>query len=443
MSSGDDEPADADEEAEGELEAVSFEDALGAVTEPLDAEPVDADALDAALDAVGDAVEAAETEADLDAIDDAIDQIESGLEGADLPEPEDEEDEDPRETIEGRIDDARSAVEDARGPYASDVVETVEATTGDLEDTRWTEQGEGELVEPVGTFLAAVGDQLGADLSTSAETPGGLADALGLAVEAIEDAGLDPDDDAEAVAALVEAADALAEGVDAAQSWDDLSTREKLDAEGFYDVLGHRKDYPPEWGALKEWEKRGNAEMVLLALDHLGSDFMEQHCLEALARMGDEAALEPMLERADRRDQDAIEILGKIGSDEAVDTIVEYVETDSDPGLQRITLKALGEIGSEETTGAVANRLASENPLVRAAAARALGCIGDPRAVDPLADTLADDEEQTVRGAAAWALVQIGTEAALEAAAEYADDRSYLVQSEAEAAVEALGAKPA
>jgi hypothetical protein len=443
MSSGDDEPADADEEAEGELEAVSFEDAFGAVTEPLDAETVDAGALDAALDAVGDAVEAAETEADLDAIDEALDQIESALDGADLPELEDEEDEDPREAIEGRLDDARSAVEDARGPYASDVVETVEATTGDLEDTRWTEQGEGELVEPVGTFLAAIGDQLDTDLSTTAETPDGLADALGRAVDAIEDAGLDPDDDAEAIAALVGAADALGESVDGAQSWDDLSTREKLDAEGFYDVLGHRKDYPPEWGALKEWEKRGNAEMVLLALEHLGSDFMEQHCLEALARMGDEAALEPMLERADRRDQDAIEILGKIGSDEAVDTIVEYVETDSDPGLQRITLKALGEIGSEETTGAVANRLASENPLVRAAAARALGCIGDPRSVDPLADTLADDAEQTVRGAAAWALVQIGTEAALEAAAEYTDDRSYLVQSEAEVAAEALGAKPA
>lgn len=445
MSDGDDEPAEAegDADAEGELEAASFEDALAAVTDPLDADAVDADALNEALDAVDDAVEAAGTEADLDELDAALDDVEAAIEAADLPEPEDEDDEDPREALEGRLEDARSTAADARGPYASDVVEAVEATADTVADTRWTEDGEGELVEPVEGFLEAVNEPVGGDVTTDAETPDGLAGAVRRAAEAVEGAALDPDDDAAAIVALLEAADTLEAGVEAAQSWDDLSTREKLEAEGFFDVLSHRKDYPPEWGALKEWEKRGNAEMVLLALEHLGSDFMEEHCLEILARLGDEAALEPMLERADRRDQAAIEILGKIGSDEAVDTIVEYVETDSDPGLQRTTLKALGEIGSEEATQAVANQLAAENALVRASAARALGCIGDSRAIEPLADTLADDGEETVRGNAAWALVQIGTEAALEAAAAYADDRSYLVQTEAEAAAEALGAKPA
>ena len=440
MTDGDDEAADA--EADGELEAASFEDALAAVTEPLDGE-VDADALGAALDAVPDAAGAAGTEAELDELDAAIDDVAAALEDADLPEPEDEDDEDPREALEGRVEDARSAVEAERGPYASEVVEAVEGVAEALADTRWTEQGEGELAEPVGTFLDAAGDALGEALGSEAATPDGLADALGRAAEAVEAADLDPDDDAATIASLLEAADELEGGVEAAQSWDDLSTREKLEAEGFFDVLNHRKDYPPEWGALKEWEKRGNAEMVLLALEHLGSDYMEEHCLEILERLGDEAALEPMLERADRRDQDAIEILGKIGSDEAVDTIVEYVETDSDPALQQTTLKALGEIGSESATGPVANGLAAENPLVRTAAARALGLLGDPRAVEPLAETLAEDEVSSVRGAAAWALVQIGTETALEAAAEYADDLDYLVQSEAEVAAEALGAKPA
>ena len=45
----------------------------------------------------------------------------------------------------------------------------------------------------------------------------------------------------------------------------------------------------------------------------------------------------------------------------------------------------------------------------------------------------------TVRAAAAWALRQIGTEAALEAAAAYTDERSYLVQHEADLAAAALG----
>ncbi|MFB6353683.1 MAG: HEAT repeat domain-containing protein [Halobacteriales archaeon] len=441
MSDGDDEPGEA--AGEGELEAASFEDALAAVTDPIEADEVGADALNEALDAVDGALDAAETEADLDAVDAAIDDVEAALESTDLPAPDEEDAEDPREEIEGRLDDARSAVEAERGPYASDAVEAIEAVAADVENTRWTEQGEAELVEPVQAFVEDAGAALAADLATEAETPAGLADALGRAADAIADADLDPDDDAGTIAALLDAVDALESGVEAAESWDDLTTREKLDAEGFYDVLDHRKDYPPEWAALKAWERAGNAEMVLLALEHLGSDYMEEHCLEALRRLGDPAALEPMLERAGRRDQDAIEILGKIGDGSAVDTIVEYVGTDSDPGLERTTLRALGEIGSEDATQAVADRLAAENPLVRSSAARALGLIGDPRAVEPLAAALGEDDDWTVRGSAAWALVQIGTEAALEAAAAYADDRVPLVQSEAEAAAEALGAKPA
>jgi len=449
MSDGDDEPteaADAEgaaDEAEGELEAASFEDALAAVSAPLEADEVDAEALETALDAVDAAVELAETEANLDALDAALDDAEAALEAAELPEPEDEDAEDPREALEGALADTREAVGAARGPYASDVVEAVEGVADDVADTRWTERGEGELVEPVEAFVTTAGDLLDADLGVDDAAPEGLAEALRAAGAAVDDADLDADDDRETIAALVEAADALADGVDAAQAWDDLTTREKLDAEGFYDVLDHRKDYPPEWSALKVWEQQGNAEMVLLALDLLGSDFMEQHCLEALRRLGDEAAVEPMLERAGRRDKDAIEILGKIGSDEAVDTIVEYVATESDPGLQRTTLKALGEIGSEAATQAVADQLVAENPLVRSAAARALGCIGDPRAVEPLAEVLADDDAIPVRGAAAWALVQVGTAEALEAVAAYTDDRVTLVVDEAEIAAEALGAKPA
>jgi HEAT repeat protein len=119
--------------------------------------------------------------------------------------------------------------------------------------------------------------------------------------------------------------------------------------------------------------------------------------------------------------------------------LLEYVDTDSDPGLQKVTFRALGEIGSEEATQALANKLEMDNDTVRPYAARALGLVGDTRAVAPLTDTLADDESDTVRAAAAWALRQIGTEDALEAAAEYADDRSYLVAHEAERAAEDLG----
>ena len=51
---------------------------------------------------------------------------------------------------------------------------------------------------------------------------------------------------------------------------------------------------------------------------------------------------------------------------------------------------------------------------------------------------LRDDESDTVRASAAWALTQVGTEEALDAATQYTEDRSYLVQSEAEWAARAL-----
>ena len=65
--------------------------------------------------------------------------------------------------------------------------------------------------------------------------------------------------------------------------------------------------------------------------------------------------------------------------------------------------------------------------------------IGDTRAIDPLADVLGDeDENPPVRASAAWALYQIGTKEALEAAAEYVDDASFIVEQEATKAQEAL-----
>ena len=77
---------------------------------------------------------------------------------------------------------------------------------------------------------------------------------------------------------------------------------------------------------------------------------------------------------------------------------------------------------------------AAENDEVRSVAARALGLLGDTRAVAPLADALETDDSDEVRASAAWALRQVGTEDALDEAAQYTDDRAYLVQAEAEKA---------
>ncbi|WP_458204960.1 HEAT repeat domain-containing protein [Haladaptatus sp. NG-SE-30] len=416
------------EEPETEEEQVEEEQAED------EAEPVGAETIEEQLDEAETDLEAAETEADLDVVEAQLDKIEGLLESADLPEPEDEDEEDPREELETRLSDLRTELEDKRGPYAEDVISDIEDAESTITETRWTDKGSGELVEVVESFAETVQDTLDTDFSvTLSRNSDDLAEVLENSAIAVGDADLDPDEDADTIETLVEATEELKAGIEDAEEWSDLETREQLEAEGFYDVLDHRKDYPPEWHALKVWEKKGRADMILLALDSLQSNFMERHCLEALERMGSEEAVEPMLQRANRRDKDAIRILGKTGSKDAIDALVDYV--DADPGMAKTVIKALGEIGSDEVTQEIADQLVADDADVRSHAARALGRIGDTRAIDPLSDTLENDDSDSVRASAAWALNQIGTERALDSVRDYADDRAFLVQSEAEKAL--------
>ncbi|MFB6072777.1 MAG: HEAT repeat domain-containing protein [Halobacterium sp.] len=426
MSDGDEEPEDAPEESADES-----------------ATELDADTLESRLEDASEALEAAETEAGLDDVEATLDGVADDVEAADLPEPDEEDEESRAEELESRIDELRDELEAQRGPYAEDVVADVEDAQSTLESTRWTEQGEESLQDVVRTYLDDAGDVLGETFAGGESTDAdALAEELDEVVDAIEAAALDPDEDAETIQGLVDATDALTAGLEDAQEWDDLSVRQKLRAEGYYDVMGQKhKDFPPEWTALKQWEKRGNVEMILLCLEHMGdTEFMERHCLEALKHVAKEEALDEVGQRAARRDLRAIEIVGKIGSEDGVEHVVDYADSDSNRKLQKTALKALGEIGSEDTTQEVADQLVADDESVRSQAGRSLGMIGDTRAVDPLTDVLADDDSDTVRASAAWALVQIGTERALEAAAEYADDRSYIVEQEAEKAADALDA---
>ncbi|WP_256402544.1 HEAT repeat domain-containing protein [Halorubrum salinum] len=481
MSNGDDDPADASGEADAPGDAEDAADAgesteAAAPTRP--DEPTE-ESLNEYLDEIEAHLDEAETEADLDDVDALLDDAEAGVEEADLPEPDEDDDtDDPRGDLESRIAELREGVEDARGPYGSDVVDEIEAAAATLDDTEWTADGHADAADAVRAFVDAAADAVDVeegddadavlDAAESEETTGAeetadsgepadavpietLATALDAVADAVADADLDADDDADTISALLAAADDLTDGLDAAEEWDDLETHEQLRAQGYYDVLGHYKDYPVEWAALKEHETRGNVDMILLALDSLASEFMERHCLEALKRMGKrgktEASLEELLGRAEKRDQFAIRILGKMAATEATETLVEFVPEDSNPQLQKAAFKALGEIGASEAVQPLADRLSTDSDtddLVQPLAARALGLIGDTRAVDPLADVLAAEERgDDLRAAAGWALRQIGTREALEAVADHADEHSFVVSTEGEKAQRSLDAAAA
>jgi len=428
MSNGDDgEPEGADAEEDDEMEPAG--------------DPGPVESFGARLDEVEAALEDAETEADLDEVEEMLDGIEADLEDADLPEPaedeEEDEEEDPRADLEDRLGDLRDRLTDERGPYAEDVADAVSGAAETVRETRWTDDGWPAVVSAVETYLETATADLDEEFAVDGERTDALADALDAVADALADSDLHPDEDAEVIGELLGAAETLADDVDAAEEWDDLTIQEQLDHEGFYDVLTaeNRKDFPPELSAVKIYAELNEPEPILLALDRLDSEFMADNIYDTLKSLAPPEAFEAIHQRAQKRNEKPVEILGKIGDERALETLHDFVDGDGDPALQKVTLRAIGEIGSEESTQAVADRLAADSYEIRSAAARALGLIGDTRAIDPLGDVLDDDEADEVRASAAWALNQIGTERALETVAEYDDDRSYIVQAEAQKAV--------
>ena len=444
MSNGDEEPDE--EPAEAAEEG-------GEPPEPDDPEPF-AERLDEAADAV----ERAETEDDLDRVETTLDEIEADLEDAvfaveieDEPEEaeedeadEAEEDEDeaeeseeanPRDEFEDRLDDLRADVEDQRGPYRQDVTDALDDAVSTIEGSEWTREGANSVVDVVEKYVGRAGDTLEETFAYDAETPADAAMALASVKDAVNETPLDPDDDAETIDSLLVAAENLSSDLDDAQVWSDLEVREQLRREGFYDVLDPetRKDFPPEWSAIKLYEKAGEFEPILSAMEKLDSDFMEDNILDSIEHEAPTAAYEPVHALAQRRNRKPVRILGRIADERACDTLADFLGG-GDVALEQVSLRALGAIGSEESTEPVAQRLAADDPSIRSAAARALGMIGDTRAIEPLGDVLDEDEDDSVRASAAWALNQIGTERALETAAKHADDRSYIVQVEAEKA---------
>jgi HEAT repeat protein len=385
------------------------------------------------LDAVAESLDATETEADLDDVEATLTAIEDDLDAATLEEADD--DAEPREDLESRLDDLTDDLEDQRGPYLEDVTDVLSTAGGTISSSEWTEEGEASVADAVDAFFETASDSLDESFERSATAGGEIATELETATEELGKTGLDPDDDAAAIETLLKAADALTDALDDAQVFGDLEIREQLSRRGFYDVLTpeNRQDFPPEWNAIKLYEAEGEVEPILTALDQLDSDFMESNVLDALEHIAPEAAFEDVHALAQRRNKQPVRILGRIGDERAADTLEDFLGG-GDIALEKASLQALGAIGSEQSTEPVAQRLAADVDEVRAAAARALGMIGDTRAIEPLTDVLETDDAETVRASSAWALNQIGTARALEAVAAYEDDRSYLVQVEAEKA---------
>ena len=119
-----------------------------------------------------------------------------------------------------------------------------------------------------------------------------------------------------------------------------------------------------------------------------------------------EPAVEPLMEALKDENvvvrAEAAGVLGMIGDPRAVEPLINTLG-DEDARLHAAV--SLGKIGESAVTSLI-GVVSDEDVIVRALTAHALGEIGDPRAVDPLRQLL-DDSDESVRDIAAHALEAI------------------------------------
>ena len=105
--------------------------------------------------------------------------------------------------------------------------------------------------------------------------------------------------------------------------------------------------------------------------------------------------------------QSAAENLGRIGDKQASGALIRVLENDKDPHVLEAASEALSAIGDRQAVEPLILLLRNTNSDVRRLAAQVLGTLGDKQAVDPLIRRLGD-EDSGVRGAAARALEKLG-----------------------------------
>lgn len=171
---------------------------------------------------------------------------------------------------------------------------------------------------------------------------------------------------------------------------------------------------------------------------------LRQTAFDRLATSANVAALTRLGDAADTPKPQrwvAIRALGPIGDDEARVALLHFLAA-KDASARMAALGAIADRGDRTLSGYAAARLADPALLVRAAAADALGRLGDPGTLSDLERALQDPTNH-YRGASLWfrrhlveAMGAIGTDAAAPYLARALDDADPLVVTAAVAGLE-------
>jgi len=163
----------------------------------------------------------------------------------------------------------------------------------------------------------------------------------------------------------------------------------------------------------------------------------------ALGEIGNPAVTEILIQLLSAKERDikreAIRALARIKDRRAVLPISRAL-SDSDWKIRYEATTALDEFKDPRAVDYLLPALGDKKDKVREETAETLGEIGDPRAVPALCKRLNDDESD-VRQKAAWALGEIGNPAALAALNQAIKDKNLKVSREAAAAIRKIKAR--
>lgn len=187
--------------------------------------------------------------------------------------------------------------------------------------------------------------------------------------------------------------------------------------------------------------RRTDAVDSLLKIQDEPSQQIQLAVVEALSRLGDPRAVEPLLQRLADVDvrRTAAEALGRLGDPRAVEPLTRNL-ADADAGVRRAAAEALGQLGDATASKSLLRRLNDRDPDVRKAALLALGKIGDHFVLDAVAAVFHKPPEgRPVRMAAAVVLLKFNRDDGLSLLTELAGSNNSITRQKV---AETLGAFP-
>jgi len=221
----------------------------------------------------------------------------------------------------------------------------------------------------------------------------------------------------------------------------------KKDVNDLIKTLKYKDSYYVRLRAVEALGKIGDARAVEPLIEVLKDEYepiQRSAAAEALVNIG-EPAVEPLIQAMKDSNNvlwKAVWILGKIGDARAAESLISAMEDNVD--LRWKAAEALEEIGDARAIRPLILAMENNNINIRNKAVRVLGKIRDIRAVEPLIEALMDEDNiddvgEAFRCAVAEALGKIGDLRAVEPLIEALKDYNEWVRWSAAEALENIG----